>query len=54
VLLSVALALLIWIALSFVLAPILGMTLRRLEVLEDAHDLTLLRAKAQHPAKHAA
>jgi hypothetical protein len=46
--------LLIWVALSFVLAPIVGMALRRMEVLEDAHDFAILRAKAQHPAKHAA
>ena len=53
-LLSAVLALLIWLALSFTLAPIVGLILRRLQVLEDAHNIAILRAKAQHPAKHAA
>ena len=51
---SAALALLIWVALSVLLAPIVGMALRRLQVLEDAHSVTILRAKAQHPASRAA
>lgn len=50
----VALGLLCWIAVSCVLAPVVGLALRRLDVLENARDLAVLRSKSQHPARHAA
>jgi hypothetical protein len=46
--------LLCWIAVSCVLAPVVGLALRRLDVLENARDLAVLRSKSQHPARHAA
>jgi hypothetical protein len=54
VLLLVAVGLLIWVALSFVLAPLMGMVLRRCEVEERRYSAPFLRAKAQHPASRAA
>jgi hypothetical protein len=54
VLLDAALALLIWLALSVIFAPIVGTALRRMDVLENAHDVAVLRAKTHHPARHAA
>jgi hypothetical protein len=50
----VALALLIWVALSFALAPLLGMMLRRCEVQEQRYSAGAMRSRAQHPASHAA
>lgn len=54
VLLDAALALLVWLALSVIFAPIVGTALRRMDVLENAHDVAVLRAKTHHPARHAA
>lgn len=53
-LLLVAVGLLIWIAVSLVLAPLLGLLLRRCEVEERRYSVPFLRAKAQHPASRAA
>jgi hypothetical protein len=50
----VALGLLIWFAVSFVVAPVLGAALRRCEVQEQHNSVAVLRAKAQHPANRAA
>jgi hypothetical protein len=54
VLLLVALGLLIWISVSLVLAPIVGLALRRCEVVEQWNSVEVLRSKAQHPANQAA
>lgn len=50
----VALGLLIWVAVSFAMAPVMGFFLRRCEVLEFRNSAAVLRSKAQHPASHAA
>ena len=50
----VAIGLLIWVALSFALAPLLAISLRRCEVQEVRNSTEILRSKAQHPASHAA
>jgi F0F1-type ATP synthase membrane subunit b/b' len=54
VLLLVALALLVWIAVSLAVGPLLGALLRRCDVEEQRNSVGMLRAKAQHPANHAA
>jgi uncharacterized membrane protein HdeD (DUF308 family) len=54
VLLLIGLVLLCWVAVSLAVAPLVGIALRRMDVLEDVHDVAVLRAKAQHPARHAA
>jgi hypothetical protein len=54
VLLIVAVVLLCWIGVSFALAPLIAVALRRCDTLEKAQTLAVLRAKAQHPARHAA
>jgi len=54
VLLLVALGLLCWVVVSCALAPLIGHSLRRMDVLENTHDVGVLRAKSQHPARHAA
>jgi len=54
VLLLVGLALLCWLTVSFAVAPLLGMALRRCDRMEQARAVAVLRAKAQHPATHAA
>ena len=46
--------LLVWVAVSFALAPLLGLALRRAELLERARSVEVLQARAQHPASHAA
>ena len=53
VLLYVVIGLAGWFAISFALAPLMGMTLRRCEVLERA-DYVRMLARAQHPANRAA
>ena len=53
-LLLAAVVLLCWIGVSFALAPLLGMALRRCDTLEKTQAVAVLRAKAQHPASHAA
>jgi hypothetical protein len=50
----VALGLLCWLVVSCALAPVVGLVLRRMDVLENAHDVAVLRSKSQHPARHAA
>jgi len=50
----IAIGLLIWVALSFVLAPLLAIALRRCEVQEVRNSAAALRSRAQHPASHAA
>jgi hypothetical protein len=54
VLLLIVVGLLAWFAVSFALAPLVGMALRRCDVLDRANSVAVLRAKAQHPAHHAA
>jgi hypothetical protein len=54
VLLLVALGLVCWFAVSFALAPLMAMAFRRCDRLEQARAVAVLRAKAQHPASHAA
>ena len=53
-LLFVALGLLIWVAVSFAVAPLLGFAMRRCEIAERLNSVEMLRSKAQHPASHAA
>lgn|GEM_PF-3782294 len=50
----VALGLLCWLAVSCLLAPVVGVALRRMDVLENARAVAVLRSKSQHPARHAA
>lgn len=50
----VGLALVVWVVVSFALAPLVGIALRRMQVLEQSHEVAVLRAKAHHPARHAA
>jgi len=52
--LFVALGLLIWVAVSVAVAPLLGGLMRGCDVEERRNSLAVLRAKAQHPASHAA
>jgi len=54
VLLFVALGLLCWFAVSFAVAPVIGLALRRCDRFERELSPAMLRAKAQHPARHAA
>jgi len=54
VLLFVVVGLLIWFAASLAVGPLLGAALRRCEVEERRNSAAVLRAKAQHPASHAA
>jgi hypothetical protein len=54
VLLLVAVVLLCWIGVSFALTPLIAVALRRCDTLEKAQTVAVLRAKAQHPARHAA
>ena len=54
VLLFVAFGLICWVAVSFAVAPLVGLALRRCDRLEQARAVAVLRAKAQHPATHAA
>ena len=53
VLLYVVIGLLGWFVISFALAPLVGLTLRRCEVLEWA-DYVRMQARSQHPANRAA
>ena len=53
-LLLVAFGLLIWVGLSLVVAPIVGITLRRCDLHEQLNAVEVLRSKAQHPANQAA
>ena len=53
-LLFVAFGLICWVAVSFAVAPLVGLALRRCDRLEQARAVAVLRAKAQHPATHAA
>ena len=53
-LLFIVVGLLGWCAISFALAPVVGMALRRCEVLDRANSVAVLRARAQHPANRAA
>ena len=53
-LLFIALGLLCWFAVSFAVAPLVGMALRRCDVYERQLSPATLRARAQHPARHAA
>jgi hypothetical protein len=50
----VGLTLLVWVAFSLLLAPIMGIALRRCEVYELRNSVAALRSKAQHPANQAA
>ena len=50
----VALGLVIWVALSLLLTPLVGIALRRCEVNEQMNAVEVLRSKAQHPANQAA
>jgi hypothetical protein len=52
--LIVALGLLCWFAVSFAMAPLIGMAMRRCDRFEREMSPAVLRAKAQHPARHAA
>jgi hypothetical protein len=48
------LTLLVWVALSVLVAPVLGIALRRCEASEQQYSVEVLRSKAQHPANQAA
>ena len=50
----IALGLLIWVAVSVAVTPLLGGLMRRCDVEEQRNSVAVLRAKAQHPATHAA
>ena len=52
--LYVALAMLIWVIVSFGVAPVIGVALRRCDVAEHLNSVEVLRAMAQHPATRAA
>jgi hypothetical protein len=52
--LFVALGLLVWLAVSFALAPLMGLALRRCALEERLNAVEVLQAKAQHPAARAA
>jgi hypothetical protein len=52
--LIVALGLLCWFAVSFAMAPLIGMAMRHCDRFEREMSPAVLRAKAQHPARHAA
>jgi len=54
VLLFVVVGLLIWIAVSVAVGPLLGAALRGCEVEELRNSVPVLRAKAQHPSSQAA
>jgi len=54
VLLYVIIGLIGWFAISFALAPLVGMTLRRCEVLDQADYVRMLHARRLHPADRAA
>jgi hypothetical protein len=54
VLLFIVVGLLGWFAVSFAMAPFVGLALRRCEALERANSVAVLQARAQHPAHHAA
>ena len=54
VLLMVALGLLVWVVVSMVFAPVLGIALKRCDVQEHLNGVEVLRSKAQHPANQAA
>jgi hypothetical protein len=54
VLLFIVVGLLGWFVVSFALAPLVGLALRRCEVLERTRSVAVLQAKAQHPANRAA
>jgi len=50
----VALGLLVWVVVSMVFAPVLGIALKRCDVQEHLNGVEVLRSKAQHPANQAA
>jgi hypothetical protein len=54
VLLFLAIALLIWVIASLVVAPLLGTAIRRCELEEHLNSVEVLRSRAQHPTSHAA
>ncbi len=54
-LLLVLIGVLAWLGVSIVVAPVVGMALRRLDTLERARSVAVLHARAEHPAsRHAA
>jgi hypothetical protein len=46
--------LLLWVAFSFVFAPVVGLAVRGADVMEKARSVEALQARAQHPASRAA
>ena len=54
VLVYIVIGLVGWFVISFALAPLVGLTLRRCEVLERADYVRILQARRQHPANRAA
>jgi hypothetical protein len=53
-LLWIVVGLVAWVVASVVLAPIVGLALRRSDALERARSVEVLQARAQHPANRAA
>jgi hypothetical protein len=50
----VLIGLLVWVAVSCAVSPLVGLALRSTDMLERARSVEALRARAQHPARHAA
>jgi hypothetical protein len=46
--------LLVWVAVSCVVSPLVGRAMRRADLVERARSVEVLQARAQHPASHAA
>jgi hypothetical protein len=50
----VLIGLLVWVAVSCAVSPLVGKGLRRADLVERARSVEVLQARAQHPASHAA
>ena len=50
----IGVGLLCWLVVSLAVAPLLALALRRCDRLEQERAVAVLRAKARHPAAHAA
>ena len=46
--------LIVWVAVSLVLAPVLGIALHYCDIQEQLRSVAVLRAKAHHPARRVA
>jgi hypothetical protein len=50
----VLIGLLVWVAVSCAVSPLVGLALRSTDLLERARSVEVLQARAQHPASRAA